>query len=291
MSVTVIIPTTCETRRGSTLQRAILSVADQLPAGGSIQVVANGDRVDESVARMAERLPHVALHRLPEANVAAAQRLGRRLVTTEFFCFLDDDDEYLPNAFDIRIAALRSDGAVDAVVTNGYTHVGDRDFRRLDRLDYARKDALRALLEENWLASCGATYRSATVGVNYFDGNARFFEWTLLAYKLAGTRTIRFVDVPTYRVYVTPDSASSSRAYREAELDVLGAIARMDIPADVRRAIRKKMGNAEHGLSAYFLRQGDWSRAVRHHWRSLGCAGGLKFLAYTRKLIRARRNA
>ena len=72
---------------------------------------------------------------------------------------------------------------------------------------------------------------------------------------------------------------------------MLDAIAGMPIPEDVRRAIREKVGNAEHGLAAYYLSEGDWSRAVRHHVRSLRCVGGLKYLAYSRKLLGSRPNA
>ena len=123
MSVTAIIPTTCESSRGPSLRRAILSVVDQIPENGLILIVANGDRIDESVVRMAEGFPRTRVERLEEASVAKAQQLGRHLVTTEFFCFLDDDDEYLPGAFSMRLDELRADPSVDVVVTNGFERI------------------------------------------------------------------------------------------------------------------------------------------------------------------------
>ena len=290
MSVTAIIPTTCESSRGPLLRRAILSVVDQIPENGLILIVANGDRVDESVVRMAESFPRTRVQRLEEASVAKAQQLGRHLVTTEFFCFLDDDDEYLPNAFTTRLKELRADPSVDVVVTNGFKRI-DNDARiNLEHLELAQADPLRALLRENWLASCAGFFRTRSVTPDYFDGNTCFLEWTLLAYKLASRLVIRFIDIPTYRIHSNHGSASKSQDYRQAEPRVLAKIAELDLPPDVRRAIKSKISNSEHSLSTYFLRQGDWNRAVRHHFKSLGSYAGLKFVPYSLKLLRIRRN-
>jgi hypothetical protein len=291
MSVTVIIPTTCEQRRGATLRRALLSVLDQLPEGGCVLVVANGDRVDEKLVQMVKSFPRTRLERLQEASVARAQQHGRGVVTTEFFCFLDDDDEYLANALDVRVSRLRANSAVDVLVTNGLTRVDAFDSPRIEHPELAQADPLRALLRENWLASCAGTFRTSTVTPDLFDGRTCFFEWTLLAFKLATSRTVRFVDVPTYRVHSSPESASQSRAYREAELNVLSEVAKLDLPADVRGAIRQRLGKAERSLSTYLLRQGDWRRAIRHRVRSLGRAASQRFLAYADKLLRGRRHA
>ena len=290
MSITAIIPTTCESSRGPLLRRAILSVVDQIPEDGLIRIVANGDRIDESVVRMAEGFPQTRVERLEEASVARAQQLGRRLVTTEFFCFLDDDDEYLNNAFTTRLNELRADPSVDVVVTNGFERI-DNDARiNLEHLALAQADPLRALLRENWLASCAGLFRTRSVTPDYFDGRTCFLEWTLLAYKLASRLVIRFIDIPTYRIHSSHSSVSKSRDYREAQPRVLATIADMDLPADVRRAVKSKISNAEHSLSTYYLHQGDWKQAVRHHFKSLGSCTGLKFVPYSRKLLRIRRN-
>ena len=290
MSITAIIPTTCESSRKHSLRRAILSMVDQVPDSGVILVIANGDRIDESVVRMVEGFPRIRVERLEEANVAKAQQFGRRLVTTEFFCFLDDDDEYLPGAFSTRLNELRADSSADVVVTNGLKSV-DNEFRiNIEYPELARADPLRALLRENWLASCAAFFRTRSVTPDFFDGRTCFLEWTLLAYKLASSRVIRFIDTPTYRIHSSDDTASNSSDYRQAEPRVLAAIADLDLPHDVRRAIKAKISHAEHSLSTYFLRQDDWKRAVSHHVRSLGSYAGLKFVPYSRKLLRIRRN-
>ena len=105
---------------------------------------------------------------------------------------------------------------------------------------------------------------------DYFDGRTCFLEWTLLAYKLASSLVIRFIDIPTYRIHSSHDSASKSQDYRQAEPRVLATIAELDLPPDVRRAVKSKISNSEHSLSTHFLRQGDWKQAVCHHFKSLG---------------------
>ena len=54
----------------------------------------------------------------------------------------------------------------------------------LECLAYAATDPLRALVIENWLASCGGLFRSDRVSIDYFDGVTRHYEWTFLAYSL-----------------------------------------------------------------------------------------------------------
>jgi len=285
MSVTVIIPTTAEAARASSLRRAMLSVVDQLSGDGLIIVVANGERVDDGVLGMVETFPRTRIERLPAANVAQAQQRGRNLVATEFFCFLDDDDEYLPDAFQARMQAFQADPAADVVVTNGFKRIGSDDVVVIERPGLVQSDPLRALADQNWLASCAALFRTSSVNGVFFDGRSCFFEWTLLAYKLALARVIRFTNVPTYRIHSSPGSASKSRTHLEMHPGALATIAALDLPRDVRRAVLRKISDAEHHLSEYFLRGGEWRRAAHHHLRSLTSPGGLKFLPYTRKLL------
>jgi hypothetical protein len=107
-----------------------------------------------------------------------------------------------------------------------------------------------------------------------------------MAYKLALTRTVRFVDVPTYRIHYTPGSASQTLEYREALPEVLGAVAALEMPPDVRAAIQRKISAAEHHLAEYHLQQGDWTRAMRHQLRSVASTGGFAYLPYFRKFLR-----
>lgn len=283
--VTIIIPSTCEARRSDSLFRAVSSLLAQNDHVPRILVVANGSRIDPAVVARIGAMENVAIEYQTEGSLPNAMRYGRSRVATGYFGFLDDDDEYLPGAIQLRLTVIQTDPAVDAVVTNGYECVNGVDRRRVEFPDRVIADPLRALLSENWLASCGGLFRTERVSLDYFDGVTRYYEWTLIAYKLAATNKIRYVDEVTFRVHDSPASLSKSRAFREAEAGVLTSIFSMDLPLDVRRAIRAKIGRVHHGLAAMYRAEGNLKLALKHHWHSLGMPGGWAYLAYSRKLL------
>jgi hypothetical protein len=227
----------------------------------------------------------VIVERLREGSVAAAQRLGRMRVRTEFFSFLDDDDEYLAGAVATRLEALRGDSAIDVVVTNGLKTFAEGEQSVVSEPERVRADPLRALLAQNWLASCAGTFRTSKIGADVFDGRTCYFEWTLIAYRVASTHRVGFVDAPTYRIHSSGASASKSVAYAMALPEVLETIAALDLPEDVQRAVRAKIADAEHAISMRCLEAGDRLLALRHHVRSLLAPGGVKFLPYSRRLM------
>jgi len=285
-AVTIVIATTCEAKRASSLHRAIGSLQEQRGPVPDILIVANGSRVDRDVAASVAGLPQVTVEYQQQGSLPNALRYGVSRVKTRYFGFLDDDDEYLPDALSLRCAALDADPAVDVVVTNGYGCTSGVDEVRLSGLAKAARDPLRALVTENWLTSCGGLFRIERVSAAYFDGVTRHSEWTLLGYKLALTRRVAFIDVPTYRIHLdSPGSLSKSREYREGQAEALRQIAAMDLPSDVKRAVRVKLGRAYHGLATFFLAEGQRALASRYHVQSLRSPGGLAYLPFSRKLL------
>lgn len=282
---TIVVPSTCEASRAGMLERALRSLeAQRVPP--RVLVVANGPGVDPALADSLARRPGVDVARLETGSLPAALRHGRSRVTTPFFGFLDDDDEYLAGAIDLRLAPMLADPTVDAVATNGYTNVAGVDRVRHEHPDRAAADPLRALVGENWLASCGGLYRSASVPLELFDGVTRWYEWTVLGFKLASSCKVRYLPALTFRVHDSPRSLSKSREFRVAEPQVLEMVARLpDLPPDVREALRRKIGRAHHGLSSMYLASGERGLALRHHLRSVAAPGGLAYVAYTRKLL------
>jgi len=250
-----------------------------------VLVVANGHLIDAGVVREVASIENVEVEVQAVASLPNAIRYGRSRVRTEFFGFLDDDDEYLPGAIAVRLAPMLADPSVDVVVTKGVDHVDGQDREHAGFLKDGSADPLRSLARGNWLASCGGLFRTARVPLEYFDGVTRYFEWTTTAFRLAVTRRIRFVDRATFRVHPTPGSLSRSRAYLEAEPSALSSILALGLPPDVVRALRRKLGRAHHGLSSMYLEAGHYSLAVQHHVRSILAPGGLRYLPYSRKLL------
>jgi glycosyltransferase involved in cell wall biosynthesis len=285
IDVTIVIPSTCEARRQSSLLRAIESLLRQEGGAPKLLVVANGDRVDPDVVHAIEASGSVRVERRTEGSLPKALHFGASSVDTRYYGFLDDDDEYLPNALAVRRAFLAANPSVDAVVTNGFEVVNGTDRLRVEHPEDVARDPLRALATENWLASCGSLFRAGRVGAEIFNGVPRYYEWTVLAYRIASSRRLAYVDVPTFRVHDSVASLSKSREFREAEVDVLSSIAALPLPADVRRAVAAKIGRAHHGLAGMYLTEGRRGLALRHHLKSLCAPGGVKYLAYSRKLL------
>lgn len=283
--INVIIPTTCEARRWSSLKRAISSVTSQKNVDVDVIIVVNGTRFDPGCYKELRNMPGLTVVYQEEGNLPLAVKLARSLVTAPFFAFLDDDDEYFPGTLWSRLQPLLVDETVGYVASNGYRCIGNQDVQDITNIEAVQRDPLCALIRENWLASCGGLYRSVSVTEDYFDGRTRYFEWTLLAFKLASTLKMVFVDAPTYRIHDSPSSLSKSEAYREAEVGVLNQILALELPANVKSGLRIKLGKAYHSLSNYYRQEGELKRAWSYHLTSLRYPEGLRYLTYTRRLL------
>lgn len=283
--ITVIIPTTCDRERERTLYRAIASLQSQTVGLPSIAVIANGPRVNDDVLRAINSLPGVQTWCLEEGSLPRAIAFGRAQVTTPYFGFLDDDDEYLPDALRLRLRALESRADAALCATDGYDCIDGKDRIRETVLPGAPEDPLRGLLKANWLASCGGLFRADLVPEGYFDGQTKYYEWTMLAYKLAATRKVLLLDTPTYRLHISTGSLSRSEAYRLAEPQVLAKLCQLNLPRDVRMELQRRVGRAYHGLASYFLRAGRVREAWKYHAHSLVQSGGWRNFPYTAKLL------
>jgi glycosyltransferase involved in cell wall biosynthesis len=284
VGVSVIIPTACRVERAASIRRAIESVLSQENVDVELIVVVNGPTHDRELRAELESDPALRVAYLPEPNLPAAQRHGRTMVTKPFFAFLDDDDEYLPSALETRAAEMLADPRLDVVATNGFW--GPDNSPHIKRTEGVEADPLMALLHGNWLGSCGALFRSATVSPDYFDGRTRHYEWTMLAFRLAlAGHRIRFLDVPTYIVNETPESLSRSDAYGLAEPPFLISLLEFDLAPRYRRRIREKILESLHGLAGRALAAGRIGDAWGYHVRSLMRPKGFKYVVFTRHLV------
>lgn len=283
--VTVIIPTLCDSARRAALSRAVESVLSQDGVAVTLVIIVNGTRYDPALLAQLHADPRLRVVYQEAGSLPAALRLGRTQVSSGFFAFLDDDDEYLPGALQTRVAPLLADPQLAVVATNGLRGASAAA-RYLDNTHAINDDPFAAMIRCNWLASCGGLYRSAAIHADYFDGTTKHFEWTLLAFRIlmAGHKTL-FVDVPTYRVFDSAGSLSKSLDYQRASVGFLEQLLSMQPPERIRRALRRKLSAAQHDLSSQFLHAKDRSNAWRYHLQSLTGPGAWRYLAYTRRLF------
>ena len=267
------------------LKRAIMSIRKAASSRIEIIVVVNGTRFDKDLCAWIRAQDDVRVEYLEQASLPAALLRGRELVDTEFFSTLDDDDEYLPNGVTCRVAALDATGA-DVVITNGYRCFLERDEIFHHAIQSVPEAPLAKLFEQNWLANCNALFRSSSVGREYFADYYQFFEWTWLAFTLALSE-LRIVAIPdkTFRYNDTANSLSKSEAYFDADVELYRRMLTKKIPPAVARLIHRRLAAALHNRSVRELAQGNRAKAAGFHLRSLFHSGGLRYLAYSRRLL------
>lgn len=283
---TIIIATLALAERKQALERAIRSLGKGNQAAVEIVVVVNGNRFDPEVVAGLRGRDNLRVVQIEEGSLSAAIFAGRQSVTTPFFGFLDDDDEYLPGAVDMRIAALQRHPEASIVATNGFRHIGGEDALAMHGLHAVEKDPLGALFNENWLASCGGLYRTKDLSPELFDDVARYLEWTWLAFRFASLqKKIVVLDRPTFRIHDSAVSESKSDAYRMSRVAILERLLTETRNGEIRRRIKSRIAQTWHDISCEHMRHGRFHDAWRAHVRSLGSLAGLKFLSYTRHLL------
>ena len=286
-AITVIIPTTCRSERAELLRGAIASAICAAPGEVEVLVAINGPHVDERLAAELRRRSELRVVRFVEGSLPIAMRLAMENVESEFFGFLDDDDELLENGMTKRLEALRGDPKAELVLSNGYRHCAGRDEPYLARLGEVSRDPLRALFVENWLPSCGALFRRSRIEPAMFDDFHPHAEWSWLAFRHPGKRIVTLNEA-TFRVRVgTPGSLSKSRGYRLSYVSLYERMLAINPPADVRATLRRRLSQAHHDVSEQWLKEGAMWNSVLHHAKSLAVPYGWRFIGYSRHMLRA----
>jgi hypothetical protein len=287
-SVTAIIPTFADSARRDSLMRAVCSlIGSTQRARLTITAVVNGNQHRPQILDELKALG-VKIIRVAEASLPLAILEGRRAVTSDYFCFLDDDDEYLPEAIDIRLAAFEREPGTALVVSNGYRRIDDIDKVLLEHLPEVPDHPLNALFEENWLASCGGLFRTREVGVEFFERTQEYLEWTLLAFRLAlSGKVVSVIDQPTFRIHDSPSSQSKSPATLTSRTALYRRMLCETLPSDIRRTIRLRLGTALSMQSVASLKDDDLPASWKYHLQTLGCPGGWRYGGQTLRLLAA----
>lgn len=287
--VTVIIATTAEKKREKQILTAISSVLTQQGCQIQLLLIINGSRFDPSVKNSLEKNNAITCHYLTEGNFPKALIYARNLVDTEFFCFVDDDDELLANSLIDRLTSFKNAPDSDVVVGNGLKkHNVELELEtHSDILNY-QENPLKALFRENgnWLASCAGMFRTETISTEYFEDYAVYAEWTYIAFKLALYKKVTFVDSLCYRINVNSESLSHNEAYLLGQYAMTEKVLALSLPSWARKLFIIKRRDMEHDLAERYLSTKNHYGAWRFHVKSLcNMATFPKYLLFTRYLI------
>lgn len=290
--VTVIVPTTASKEKFSLLIRAIESIRHSSSRRIEIITVVNGDRADPEVCQWLQSQADIQYERVIPPSAPLAVFHGRALVQTAYFSMLDDDDEYLPGGTDLKRAAFSHRSDADIVITSGLRCIDALDRDAMVDIERVPDAPLVSLFQSAWLASCNALFRSTSFPASFFADPHPYAEWTWLAFKLAlAGQNIVAINQPTFRINDTPDSLSKSSSYHDAYQALYQRMLAMTPPPSIAKIIHTRIGSDWHDQSVRALQRGAIRDSFIFHLRSLTLPGGLRYLTYTRHLVRIRPNS
>jgi len=230
----------------------------------------------------------IEIVKIPDGSLVREHLVGRSVVIKDYFSFLFDYDDYLSLGIDERLRLMLEDPTLDVVVTNGYARKDGLDLLLYSRLRKVASSPLNELFQENWLHNCNHLFRSSSVSIDFFENHHEFMEWTWLGFNMAvrGLK-IGILDVPTFRYNDTPNSLSKNPKFAISRIDLYRRMLKMRIPIEVSGVIRERLSSAWHDISEIELRNGNRTKALSAHVRSLlSHWKGMRFLSYTRHFIK-----
>jgi len=287
--VTVVIPTAGEQGRVESLYRAIATTFRQQGVSVETIVVLNGNRYCPDLRATLERNKAIRLFYLPVGDLTKAIAKGREAVTGRYFCFLDDDDQLLPDTLKLRVSLLDKSPDVDVLISNGYR--GDKVDEEAVMFRHFRSSAanpLKGLTQGNWLASCGGLFRTETVGIDYFADVQKYFEWTWVAIQMSLDKKLIFDETRVFIQSDTPGSLSKSYAYVVGEIDFIHRVLTvLPVPKEYRGHLLGKLAAKHIGFANTALADERKREALLHYFNCLKTGrAGLAYLPWLRKISR-----
>ncbi len=170
MSISVIIPTY---NRSDFLDSAVQSVVDQTFPCSELVIIDDGSNDDTGikVKKLTHRL-HIPVKYYFQENrgAAAARNTGIKMASSDFLCFLDSDDRYMPEKLSLQITAMQQN---DHLIS----HTREIWFRREKLLNQKRKHQPRdGYIFRECLDMCAVGMSTVMVRRSLFDKYGYFDE-------------------------------------------------------------------------------------------------------------------
>lgn len=288
-NVTVIIPTAGEMSRLESLESAIQSALAQSGVNVTPLVMLNGCIHQKETYEKLSSDSRIRFFYDPKPSLPNAINVARQHVDTEFFCFVDDDDSLIPNTLKHRLAPFENDSEIDVVASNGYRHSKDTGNKAFFKNFLNNSEnPLLSLMSGNWLASCGGLYKTSTIGNEFFDSEQKYYEWTYVAFKVALSRKVNFVDLPTFIVNESEGSLSASENYMTELPRFLGRLAaEAKDNAVIYRILKERLARANISVASYYRDRGELKKAISFYYQCLFIIPqGLKYIPWIKSYFK-----
>lgn len=284
--LTVIIPTLADEKRKDTLIRAINSITQQTDCPAKVIVVVNGQKFDQILLDTLARRSDIEVLKEPQASAKIARYRGLISTNTPYYSFLDDDDELLEHSNRTRLDTLKNNPDCAFVASGGHRIEAGIRKPSAPNLMRATTAPYEELSKNNWLTSCGCIFRASMIPSDVFKDLPDYHEWTYLAYRLLSCGSFCITEQPCYIIHESASSLSKTLEYSTGHVDVFRRVLTLDIPKNAKKLVKQRLAMAEHDAASIALKSRQYKSALKHHLASLALPGGMRYLFFTRHLLK-----
>jgi len=201
--VTIIIPTY---NRARLLKRAMESVFAQTYRPLEMIIINDGgtdntDKVIEEFRVLNDGGINLIYHKQKNHERSVARNSAIDKATGKYLCFLDDDDEFLPNKIERSVSFLSQHPDVDLVFSNAYMEenghtVMRRSLKAEGMKDHTQDEVIKRLCKGNFIPITNVLIKTSAVKANKFNPKYSTHEDYELWLRLATKIRFDWVDEP-----------------------------------------------------------------------------------------------
>lgn len=290
INVSVVIPTLGTKNRAPSLLKCIQTIFIQSNVKAIPIVVVNGNEYDSELFSWLNSNASIKLIQTESKGLPNAIHMGRCAVDTKYFSFLDDDDQYTIDALEKRARPMEKDHDIDAVISNGYRRLLcsstlNAIFRTFPTNNI---NFLSALIRENWLASCGGTFRTETVDPSYFENLPCYYEWTTLASRLATAKQLYFLDEKTFIVNQTENSLSQSiNCLLQGPVFLTRFMSEINFSNHDQHLLKGRLTSAYNQLANHYLEKKKYKASLYYYFKCVfSTKYGPSYIPWIRHFLR-----
>lgn len=201
------------------IERSVMSAVKQSYSNIEVIIINGGSRVstEEILRQLADRNANVSFYTQKNSGVAAARNVGLKHAKGAFYMFLDADDALMENAVELMYSSANENNA-DIVAADYYTVDLTRNQTQWIHIakasrTYLPRETISLAVEDDPItySCCAKLYRSQKLRHIRFPEGMRAHEDNYYVFQcLMCDVLVTALDVPLYKIYVTPGSATRS---------------------------------------------------------------------------------
>lgn len=285
-TISVGIPSLGLLQRSNLILEAIRSVISQEEVSVRCYLIMNGNRFDPDLRRHLERDLNLTLLHSKDPGLRFARKVFRENISSDFFCYLDDDDILLPGALHSRVVPMLENAEIDAVLTDGWVQSVDNTISPIENFMCFPEDIRLAALSAPIICADNHLFRTSSVDWSILNAGQSNLEWLLIGAQLVLARKVVRIDQKTF-VYRqgSSEQMSQSISFMESYPVAWNKIMKMNLTKEMKKIAGPKLATAYSRLAMAKMEQGEILEAWRAYLSCISSRHGLRYLPMLRSLV------